>query len=133
MRFHFFHHAGPVYLDGLFSDAQFTRDLLVRPAFNEKRQHFPLARGEPRHTTVNTVQFNAARESSRRVPQCVLYRAKEVGVAHWFLEEICRTRLHRSYCHRDVAVARDKDDRQRPVRGIQFALQFTENFKLVVA
>jgi hypothetical protein len=124
VRLHLFHHAGPVDLDGLFSNAQSTRDLLVGPAFNEKRQHFPLARREPRHTTVNAVELSAAREDSRRDLQRVFYRGQEVGVAHGFGQKICCTSFHCSYCCRDVAVARDEDDRQCAVRSIQFVLQF---------
>jgi hypothetical protein len=89
VRFHFFHHSGPVDFNGLFGDAQFTRQRLVKAAFEEQAQHLALARCEARKTILNRT------DSIRLASACEEFRnavsTQEIGFFDRFRQETCRT------------------------------------------
>jgi hypothetical protein len=93
---HLFDHTGAMHLDGFLGNTQFTGNLFVETAFDEKRQHLPLARRKERHAAMDGVEFDAAREDPGKVPQRVLDRAQKIGVADGLGEKIGSVALSRS-------------------------------------
>src|SRR5438874_1142783 len=52
-----------------------------------------------------------------------LDRVKQILVAERLCQELDRPTLHRRDRHRDIAIARDKDDREVDVRGRELSLK----------
>ncbi len=123
VRLHLFHHAGPVDFDSLFRRARLTSHLLVQSAFDDQREHFPLALREAVNAAVDGFDLDAARACLRRAPQRGFDRAQQIAVAHRLDQEVRRARLHCAHAGRDIAVPGEEDDRQRPACSIELTLQ----------
>ena len=120
---HLAHDLPAVHLHHDFAGAQFGRDLLVEPAGDDEPHHLPLPRGQP--------VIALAQRRQRRTPapghpvtlQGVLHGVEQVLVAEGLGEELHRPGLHGPHRHRDVAIARDEDNRQVNLGGGQLTLE----------
>src|SRR5262249_30332530 len=108
---------------GRFGDADVSGDLLAQATARDLDHDLALARGQRLEAFLERPEISfllAARTIAREAD---LNGVEEILVAEWLGQELDGAALHRLHAHRNIAVPRDEDDRDIPVRRRQLALQ----------
>src|ERR1700733_10506 len=120
---HLFHDLASVRLHGNLADAQFAADLLVWPAGGYQCHHLAFATGERRVAALESLHFHLTAECDAAAFDGSPDSGQQHLVAEWFCQELLRPGFHGSDRHRDIAVARDENDRHLSPFGSHLLLQ----------
>src|SRR5262249_43942702 len=103
--------------------AEFRGNLLVEFPSDDKRKDITLARSQRLEARPQSRQGCSCVAILRVTSQRILDSGQERLLLHWLSEEINSTSLHGAHAHRNVAVTREEDDRQRIVQRAESGLK----------
>jgi hypothetical protein len=99
-----------VHLHRDFTDPKFTRDLLVHHACSHESHHFLLARAERIEVATQIVRGHFAVSPLAIAVKRNSNSIQKILLANGLGKELNRASFHSSNGHRDITVARDKND-----------------------
>src|SRR4029453_7117865 len=120
---HLPHQVGAMHFHRGFGDADIVGNLFVEATSRDQDHDFPLAGAERVETLPELTQSPIALATGTIASEAGFDSLEEVLITERLCEELYGTPLHRLYGHRNVAVRRDEDDRQLPVRRGKVALK----------
>ena len=120
---HLFHCPPAVHLHGLFHGAEPGSDLFVQQALRYELHHLAFAWRERCGPRTKGVEFGTLVSLQLIARQGLFDGAEQVVVHDGLGEEIDRASFHSPNTGWNIAVPRDKDDREFDATGVQFILQ----------
>src|SRR2546423_1572684 len=109
--FHLLHHLAPVRLHRDLANPELETDLLIQQAGDYQRHDLLFARGERCITVAQGMYLRLVTKCGAASLNGMPDRPQQHLVVERLRQELGGPRLHSPHRHRDVAVARDKDDR----------------------
>jgi hypothetical protein len=119
---HSFHNAVPVNLDRVLTDSKLGSSLLVELARDDVRHDLALSHRELLNSATYFTQLGLSGSEGSITIERFADGVQQILVTKGFRKEIDRPRFHRLHGHRDVAVGRDVDNRDRALHAIQLTL-----------
>ena len=112
-----------MYLHSGYSDAHFVGDLLVEASGCGLKHDLTFAGTERIKTLPKCAQGFLVFSAGTIVGKPSLDGIEKLLVTEWFCEKLYGATFHGLHRHRDIAMGRNKDDWEQPVRGGKFALK----------
>ena len=112
-----------MHLHRRFGNADIVGNLFVQATGRDMDHDLTLAGAERFETRPERMQGPIILATGAIASEAGLDRVEEILITERFCEELYGTALHRLYGHRDVAMRRDENDRQLPVRRGKVALK----------
>ena len=122
-RAHSFHNAMPVNLDRVFAEPQLGGGLLIEPAGDDAGHDLALPRRELRHPAAYFAHFGPSHPGGGIALQRLPDGVQQILVTEGFGQKVDCALFHGLDGHRDIAMRRNEDYGDLPLRADQLALQ----------